>query len=54
MYNFFVDKAVSSRIFGRAVKGLFQRKIFQIEASNEKSNDNLTEWLTTIELTTNS
>ena len=51
---FFVGKAISNRIFGRAVKGLFQRTIFQIEASKRKPNDNLTEWLTTIEQITNS
>ena len=28
-----MGKAISSRIFGRAVMGLFQRTIFQIEAS---------------------
>ena len=33
----------------RAMKGLYKRTIFQIEASKAKFKDNLTEWLTTIE-----
>ena len=49
LYNFFVGKAVSSHIFGRAVKGFFSVQFFRQRRVKRKSNDNLTEWLTTIE-----
>lgn len=49
LYNFFVGKAVSSCIFGRAVKGFFSVQFFRQGRVKPKSNYNLTKWLTTIE-----